>query len=659
VTVTIKPSRSGLSLMKAQAHAFNHRIQTFRILLFLFGTCGVTSRLQAVEGPPPASSSSGRPAQVTLPPAMEVGARPAIPLELLSGLPKPESALLPNGGGLTPIELAPPRPADGKGSAREFVEQLKGNDAAFEVVLGQSRILSLKQDLTAGAGEPTIASGDPSIIEFLAVSPRQVRITGLRYGTTDLSIVTGSGEQVSFEVRVVADLTVLEAKLRSMFPDASLRLGQIRNNIVVEGEARSPLQITQIIRTVQTYLLTGSTKTTGSRGAQLPAEAFEASRANTGTNPQAGNEGPTPPPRTTGELAGTMDVQADLVRPQVINLLRVPTSQQVLLKVQVAELNRTALRHIGANFLGVDPATGAIVGTQVTGVNNAAAAIGHLSQNQVLSGKRMLGAAFLPTTPISGQNGTTVFGIFQNANFAFTLNALRNNGMLKVLAEPNLVAMSGHPASFLAGGEFPVPVPQVSAGGVAPTVTVQFKEFGVRLGFLPAVVDDNVIRLSVVPEVSQIDFTIAVTLVSGGSAVPGLNVRRAQTTVELREGQTLAIAGLLQVILDGSTTRIPGLGDLPILGPFFSNTTNDRTEKELVVLVTPYIVEGMNQEQVPLLPGDEIKEPNDLELFLLNRIESRTGKDFRSTTRWDDVFDLRHHLNLEKKYVQGPVGFSE
>ena len=336
-----------------------------------------------------------------------------------------------------------------------------------------------------------------------------------------------------------------------------------------------------------------------------------------------------------------------------------PTSQQVLLKVQVAELNRTALRHIGANFLGVDPATGSIIGSQITGTNNAGAAVGRLAANQVISGKSMMGAAFMPSTPISGQNGTTVFGIFQNANFAFTLNALRNNGMLKVLAEPNLVAMSGHPASFLAGGEFPVPVPQVSAGGVAPTVTVQFKEFGVRLGFLPAVVDDGVIRLSVVPEVSQIDFTIAVTLVSGGSAVPGLNTRRAQTTVELREGQTLAIAGLLQVILDGSTSRIPGLGDLPILGPFFSNTTSERTEKELVVLVTPYIIEGMNQEQVPPLPGDEVKEPNDLELFLLNRIESRTGKDYRSTTRWDDVFDLRHHLNLEKKYVQGPVGFSE
>ncbi len=111
--------------------------------------------------------------------------------------------------------------------------------------------------------------------------------------------------------------------------------------------------------------------------------------------------------------------------------------------------------------------------------------------------------------------------------------------------------------------------------------------------------------------------------------------------------------------LDGNTARIPGLGDLPIIGPFFSNTSSQRIEKELVVLVTPYLVEPMSPGQVPPTPGDEVKEPNDLEFFFLNRIEARTGKDFRSTTEWDDPFGLRHHLKLEKKYVNGPVGFSD
>src|SRR5262249_55420858 len=165
---------------------------------------------------------------------------------------------------------------------------------------------------------------------------------------------------------------------------------------------------------------------------------------------------------------------------------------------------------------------------------------------------------------------------------------------------------------------------------------VRIREFGVRLGFVPYILDGDVIRLTVAPEVSNIDFTIAVTLVSGGSPVPGLNTRKAQTTVELRQGQTLAMAGLLQLTLDGQTDRIPGLGARPILGPFFSNTTSERVEKELVVLVTPSLVEPMTPDQVPPTPGDEVKGPNDLEFYFLNRIEGRTGKDSRATTTWDD-----------------------
>jgi pilus assembly protein CpaC len=352
------------------------------------------------------------------------------------------------------------------------------------------------------------------------------------------------------------------------------------------------------------------------------------------------------------EMGGPVQVTGAIAPTQIINLLRVPGSQQVMLKVRVAELNRTALRLMGSNFLGVDPHTGAIVGSQIS--QNVSAA-GHVA----LGGTRIHGNADAGIGPLGSQSGTTVFGIFRDGNFMFTLDALRRNSLLKILAEPNLVAFNGQQASFLAGGEYPVPVPQVSTGGIAPTITVRFKEFGVRLGFVPYILDGDRIRLTVAPEVSQIDFTIAVTLVAGGSPVPGLNTRKALTTVELEQGQTLAIAGLLQLQMDGTTQRIPGLGDLPILGPFFSNHTNDRIEKELVVLVTPYLIEPMAHDQVPPTPGDEVKEPNDIEFFFMNRIESRTGTDFRSTTKWDDVYHLRDLLKLERKYVQGPVGFSE
>jgi pilus assembly protein CpaC len=143
-----------------------------------------------------------------------------------------------------------------------------------------------------------------------------------------------------------------------------------------------------------------------------------------------------------------------------------------------------------------------------------------------------------------------------------------------------------------------------------------------------------------------------------GYFVPGINTRRASTTVEMRQGQSLAIAGLLRMSVEANTKRIPGLGDLPYIGPFFSNTTHQRQEKELLILVTPYLVAPMNPEDVPCLPGEELKDPNDLEFYLLNRIEGRTGRDFHPTRTWDDPWNLRRLMHLESRSVSGPVGLS-
>ncbi len=598
------------------------------------------------------------------------------------------------------MPLAPPRPAQGPRSVDSFVDSLRGNDATFDVLVNQARILTLKQDITAGPTQALIAVGDPTILDFTVVNSRQLRIIGRGIGVTDLAITTARNETYNFEIRVLADLTLIKGKLRATFPDASVKLSQIRDHFVVEGEARDPAQIARIIQMINAYLASvyieqGRTVTVGQTrqvlgalgggqglgalgsglgaaqvvgggaalgspgsAAQQPGEPDAQGMIARGGNPAPasccrGAVSPFAAYAASAELGGPTQVSNRGAVPQIINLLRVVGSQQVMLKVRIAELNRTALRRIGANFLGVDPRTGGIVGSSIAGATDYQGTIGQTGN--LIKGNQLFGASTL------GPNGanSTVFGIFQDSNFEFSLTALRSNGLLKILAEPNLVALNGQLASFLAGGEFPVPVPQVSAGGVAPTITVRFREFGVRLGFVPYILDGDVIRLTVAPEVSNIDFTIAVTLVSGGSPVPGLNTRKAQTTVELREGQTLAIAGLLQLTLAGETDRIPGLGDLPIIGPMFSNTNSQRIEKELVVLVTPYLVEPMSRGQVPPTPGDEVKQPNDLEFYFLNRIEARTGKDFRATTSWDDVYNLRNHLKLEKKYVNGPVGFSE
>jgi len=589
-------------------------------------------------------------------------------LSLGDGLQESVSTELPR------LKLSEPRPASGSRSVPAFVDSLKGNDAAFEVLVGQGRILTVKEDLTAGPNQPLIAAGDPSVIEFAVINLRQIRVTGLRVGVTDLSISTGKNQVYSFEVRVLADLSLLQGRLRAFFPDASIKLGQLRDHIVVEGEARDNAQVARIIETVASYLQSvqvgqqrqitgqqgrGSSLPTPMGGGAVPGQANppgEPTPVEPGAVPGGGL---LPSGIALPEMGGPIQVTAAIAPTRIINLLRVPGSQQVMLKVRIAELNRTALRTIGSNFLGVDPKTNSIVGSQIAASVTAQGTVLPAPSKGDLSPGYLQGSSVAAISPLSSTGGTTVFGIFRGGNFMFTFNALRTNGLLKVLAEPNLVAFNGQKASFLAGGEYPVPVPQVSASGVAPTVTVQFKEFGVRLGFVPYILDGDRIRLTVAPEVSQIDFSIAVTLVAGGSPVPGLDTRKALTTVELEQGETLAIAGLLQLQLNGTTQRIPGLGDLPIIGPFFSNTSSSRTEKELVVLVTPYLIEPMHHDQVPPTPGDEVKEPNDLELFFLNRIESRTGKDFRATTKWDDVFHLRDLLKLERKYVQGPVGFSE
>jgi pilus assembly protein CpaC len=585
-------------------------------------------------------------------------------LSLGDGLQESVSTELPR------LKLSEPRPASGSRSVSSFVDSLKGNDAAFEVLVGQGRILTVKEDLAAGPNQPLIAAGDPSVIEFSVINSRQIRVTGLRVGVTDLSISTGQNQVYSFEVRVLADLGLLQGRLRAFFPDASIKLGQLRDHIVVEGEARDNAQVARIIETVTSYLQSVQVgqqrQVMGQQGRGFSLPTPMGGGAVPGQANPPGEPTPVEPGAVPGggllpsgialpDMGGPIQVTGAIAPTRIINLLRVPGSQQVMLKVRIAELNRTALRTIGSNFLGVDPKTGAIVGSQIASPVTAAGQVGVVPT----LGSHLYGSATAPIAPVTSSGGTTVFGIFRDGNFMFTLNALRTNGLAKILAEPNLVAFNGQKASFLAGGEYPVPVPQVSASGVAPTVTVQFKEFGVRLGFVPYILDGDRIRLTVAPEVSTIDTAIAVTLVAGGSPIPGLETRKALTTVELEQGQTLAIAGLLTLQLNGTTDRIPGLGDLPIIGPFFSNTSSMRTETELVVLVTPYLIEPMHHDQVPPTPGDEVKEPNDLELFFLNRIESRTGKDFRATTKWDDVFHLRDLLKLERKYVQGPVGFSE
>ena len=561
-------------------------------------------------------------------------------------LPCPDPCLPDCPRPLSRVTLTPPRPCVGKGSLNEFVESVTGNDATLDVIAGQGRILTTRKLLSVAGKPPAlVAVGDPTVLDVVILNTRQIRLVGHRIGVTDLAITTPDNQTLSLEVRVLADLTLLRQQLSCSFPDASVRLAQMRDHIVVSGEVRDGAQATRVLETIRAYLLS-------IQGGQLQQTAAQQQQPRfVGPQPEQPPPGVGAPPGVVvgGESAGVRSARAVVVPPQIINLLKIPGPRQVLLKVRIAELNRDGFRQIGAGLLGY-PGGKSILGTQIPG-GTTGSAVATATEGA------LTGLATLLNTP----GATTVFGIFERGKLAIMLNALKRNNLLKILAEPNLVALDGQAADFLAGGEFPVPVPQTAGGiGTSPAITVQFKQFGVRLGFLPFILDGDTIRLQVDPEVSNLDFTFATTLVAGGSPVPGLDTRKAHTVVELKEGQTLAIAGLLQLTLNATTTRIPGLGDLPILGPFFSNTTGERTEKELLVLVTPYLIEPMGHKEVPPVPGDEVNEPNQLEFYFLDRIESRTGRDFRSTVNYEWRLPyLRWLLKLEKDSVAGPHGFGD
>ena len=578
--------------------------------------------------------------------------------------------------------------------ASSLVQKLTESDAAFEVILGQSRTMVLEQPLAwqedGDAPVPSVSVSDPAVADVLLIGARQLRILGRRLGTTDLTISTGNGELVTFEVRVVLDLRLLEARLRQLFPDAAVQLAHLGPKLLVEGEARDAQQLARINEVLQKSVQTAVSASggSGSGGAQgyavLPGAArgiraaakpeevpFDESlesgeygvlrRVSRGRNQNAAADEPkTDDPPATAQPEGMAAAEPESVpltvskggtgaggaqEVEIINLMRIPGPQQVMLMVQIAELNRTAYRQIGSDLLFAD--SGNMIGTRMTGAVAGSASA---------SGTGVFGSATANAS--GGSASTTAFGIFEGIGFQAFISALRRNSVLKVLAEPNLVAMHGHRADFLAGGEFPVPVPQSGAGGGTPTVTIQYKKFGVQLAFVPYVLDGDLIRMEVDPEVSSIDYSLG-TQVSGVS-VPGLNTRRSHTTVEMREGQTLAIAGLMQVDLAGRTDRIPGMGDLPYIGPFFSNTTNQRVEKELIVLVTPHLVAAVNAEELGPLPGAEVYEPNDLEFYLLNRIEGHTGHaEFRSTTNGEDPLGCFRKMQVESSYIQGPHGFSQ
>jgi len=299
---------------------------------------------------------------------------------------------------------------------------------------------------------------------------------------------------------------------------------------------------------------------------------------------------------------------AEDFHPKVINNIRIGGVQQVMLHTKIMEVSRTKLRKLGvdfAQFNGDD-----LVTSGISGLVTGSGTLTGTGPGNVLS------ALGLASGSISTQAGTMMFGIVDGSNaFYGFLDALRQNNLMKVLAEPDLVTVSGRPATFNVGGEFPILVPQ-SLG----TVSVEFKKFGTQMDFVPIVQGNERIRLEVRPRVSEIDDTRSVQI--GEINVPGLRVREVNTAVEMRAGQSLALAGLVQSRVEAEVRGLPWVGDLPYIGAMFRRTTEEYNEIELLILVTPYLVAAMDQGEVPEGgPGTMTCSPTDHELHFKGKIE--------------------------------------
>lgn len=433
-----------------------------------------------------------------------------------------------------------------------------------------------------------VSIADPEIADVVVLSPRELYVYGKKVGYTSVILWEEGKGKTLLDVVVALDLTGLKEKLHLLFPDQKIEVYGSETGMVLAGTVSGPEIVEQVLRLARTYL----------------------------------------PKQAKGEQAGEGTGRSGA---GITNLLQVGGLQQVMLEVKVAEVTRASTKDWQA-ALGL-----ADIGSKITG---AAGVNSVLSSINLTSGGKFI----LPDGTLGSLVDGTVNGLIQNPgslllNFAgndpniffkmndvtAALHFLEGEGLARLLAEPRLVTQSGQEAKFLAGGEFPVPVPQGNGD-----ITIQFKEFGVALVFTPVVMSDGRISLRVAPSVSDIASTQAfpigsfpVGVIGAQFIVPNLTTRKLETTVQLQDGQTLALAGLLQDKLREQVDKIPGLGDLPVLGALFRSTKYQQEKTDLLVTVTPHLVKPVPAGSIRL-PGEDLTPPRWYEFYLEGRLTGRS-----------------------------------
>jgi len=437
-----------------------------------------------------------------------------------------------------------------------------GHPVHERITLGLGKAVVVETDADAR----DVLVSDPQIVDAVVRTPRRVFLMAQKGGQTNAFFFDGAGHQLaSLDIRVEKDVTDLARLIHTNFPDSDIKTSSINDTVVLSGHVEN---------------------------------AAESARAQ----------------QIAVRFAG--DPQ------KVVNLLQINSSDQVMLKVRIAEMQRNVAKQFGVNVTGAGFAGKY---PMAASTDNQFGLVGHALAD--LSGGQfgqICDTASTATNPMTALAGGGICNIQNNAQG--TIKALERVGLVHILAEPNLTAVSGETAKFLAGGEFPVPVSRDRDGNI----TIEFKKFGVGLSFTPVVLGAGRISLQLSTEVSELTNTGAYTLQgstsSQGLTIPALAVRRAETTVELPSGGSFAIAGLMQHTSKQVIDSFPGLKDLPILGALFRSRDYQDDETELVVIITAYLVKPVEEAKL-IAPTDGFRVPTDLETIFLGRLNAIYSKD--------------------------------
>ncbi len=414
---------------------------------------------------------------------------------------------------------------------------------------GASRELSVPMNRAIVVESETafaeLSIANPQIADFSTLSDRTIYILGKSPGTTTLTLLDANGQLITnVNVSVSPDISEFKHRLRQILPGEKIEVRTANDGIVLSGTVSS-----------------------------------------------------------TPKMQRALDLAARYAPDRVSNLMSVTGTQQVMLKVRFAEMQRSVSKSLSASL-------------SIDGLNAAGLGAGVATQGANSNG---IGGTLVPGT-INGDAaaGATFFGFNAgSAQIGILLQALESKGVVRTLAEPNLTALSGQEANFLAGGEYPIPVAQD-----ANTITVEYKPFGVELNFVPRVMDDGIINLELAAAVSSIDTTNSFT--QGTLSIAAFRRRDTSTTVVLRDGESFAIAGLLQDDFRDNNGQVPWLGDVPILGALFRSAEYQRSQTELVIIVSAHLVSPTRGEALAL-PTDRVKLPSEADLFLNGRVANNIG----------------------------------